>query len=43
MDFEDKYSMTDDKKIIVSKDAYAIGEMLDQLIKKIEQARLNLR
>ena len=44
MKFEDKYISTDENtkkadtsKIILSDDAYAIGEMIQKLIKKIER------
>ena len=42
MEFQDKYT-TDDKetkKILISKDSYAICEMLDLLIKKAEELRV---
>lgn len=32
----------EDKKTILSNDAYAISELVDNLINKIEQVRLNL-
>jgi hypothetical protein len=40
MEFSTKYSSTtenDDKKIIIGDDAYAIGEMIQALIDKLEQ------
>jgi len=42
MEFAEKYTVdeTDIKKILVSKDAYAIGEMIENLIKKIEEVKL---
>ncbi len=50
MKFEDKYISTDENnkkadtsKITLSNDAYAIGEMLQTLINKIEHAGLLLR
>ncbi len=46
MDFEAIYSNTtesDNKKVIISDDAYAIGEMVQALIKEIERARVSLR
>jgi len=35
--FEDKYSTTDDKKILISNDAYAIGEMIEKLLNEIKR------
>jgi hypothetical protein len=51
MEFKDKYiSEADnmelgnkDKKKIIGNDAYCIGEMIEVLVNKIEQARLSLR
>lgn len=47
MKFSDKYisekenaENPDIKKIILSNDAYAIGEMIDELIKKVDYLRL---
>ena len=47
MEFADKYisekenkSNPDVKKIILSNDAYAVGEMLQNLINKLEHMRL---
>jgi len=45
-DFKEKY--TDDKtkepnKKLISADAFALGELLDSLINKIEHARLTMR
>ena len=49
MDFTEKYCITatstlpeNKTKVIVSNDAYAIGEMITALIEKIEHARLSL-
>jgi hypothetical protein len=50
MDFTEKYCIDSERleeknkdKKILSDDAFAIGEVIDQLIKKIEQTRLSLR
>ena len=41
MNFKDKYTNTAEKdKTPLSNDAYAIGEMIEKLINKIEHARL---
>ena len=49
MEFADKYisetanaEKPDAKKVLVSNDAFAIGDMIDKLIKKIEHARVSL-
>jgi len=44
MEFADKYTSDEKqtKKTILSTDAYAIGEMIDKLIKKIEHVRTSL-
>jgi len=49
MSFEEKYCMDSEKadeknkdKKVLSDDAYAVGEQIDFLIKKIEHARLSL-
>ena len=49
MEFQEKYTSITDKDIIenkdkkiISDDAFAIGEIIQGLIKKIEQARLTL-
>lgn len=42
MNFADKYSTKEEeKKILISKDAFAIGEMIENLIKQIEALRLS--
>lgn len=41
MKFEDKYSLNDNKKTVITPEAYAIGEMIEKLIEKIEKVRLN--
>ena len=50
MEFKDKYTNTKDKdknenkdKAVLSDDAFAIGEVIDMLIKKIDQTRVTLR
>lgn len=41
--FESKYSTkTEPDKTLISNDAYAVGEMIELLINKIEQLRTNL-
>ncbi len=43
MEFKDKYTCTAEKdKKSISYDAYAIGDMLDELVSKIERLRLAL-
>lgn len=45
MEFKEKYTYASDKeagKKEISDDAYAVGELLDILVKKIEQTRLSL-
>ena len=46
MDFKQKYTSSSEKeagKKIISDDAYAIGDMIQELINKIEQARVFMR
>lgn len=50
MDFSNKYISASDKaidtkseKAVLSNDAFAIGEMIDELIKKIEHLRLSIK
>jgi hypothetical protein len=43
MEFKDKYTTTaiaEKDKVVLSSDAYAIGEMIEKLINKLEQLRL---
>ena len=41
MEFKDKYSTEDEKdKIKISKEAFAVGEMLQELSDKLERLRL---
>ena len=49
MEFQEKYTSITDKDIIenkdkkiISDDAFALGDIIQQLINKIEQARLTL-
>ena len=49
MEFKEEYTNTTEKgkmenkkKKIISDDAFAIGEMIDRLINKIEQARISM-
>lgn len=49
MIFSEKYISTTDAaldakntKVVIGDDAFAIGEMLSELIKKLEQARISL-
>jgi len=49
MEFKDKYTSTSEKdkienknKTVLSDDAYSISEAVDNLIKKIEHARMSL-
>ena len=46
MKFKDKYTLDknkdgEDKKIQVSSDAFALGDMIQDLINKIEQVRIS--
>ena len=41
MKIEDKYSLTDDKKIVISNDAYAVIDLIQQLIDKLEKVRVS--
>lgn len=45
LSFDEKYTtdVLSKDQIIISKDAYAIGEMIQNLINKIEVARLTLK
>ena len=47
MEFNEKYEIDsmakDPEKIQLSKDAYAICEMIDELTKKIEAARISMK
>jgi hypothetical protein len=38
----DEKEQTEQNKILVSNDAFAIGDMIQNLIKKIEHARISL-
>lgn len=49
MEFKDKYTTTatadpikDKDKVVLSSDAFAIGEIIEQLINKIEHTRSSL-
>ena len=51
MEFTDKYTttqlltispITEKNKTVINPDAYAIGEIISELIKKIEHARMSL-
>lgn len=49
MEFKERYisaaefqTSPADKRVVLSNDAYSIGEMINELIKKLESLRINL-
>lgn len=45
MKFKDKYSSAtenDSKKLVMSNGAYAVGEMLEEILDKLEQVRVSM-